>query len=141
MGQLLSNLIGDAVTHGSADQPIRVFATVNQVSVSNGGAPIPDSARAELLYPFSRGEAGSSLQGLGLGLHIASRIAEAHNGRISVSSDENETRFTFSMPVTPCGAVAPFYPRYCLALPIEDPHDHPARALNCATNCRVRRFI
>ena len=40
-----------------------------------------------------------SLQGLGLGLYIASQIAEAHGGRIDVQSGDEETRFTFRMPL------------------------------------------
>jgi sigma-B regulation protein RsbU (phosphoserine phosphatase) len=36
---------------------------------------------------------------LGLGLHIASEIARAHGGTITVSSDDKETRFTFVMPL------------------------------------------
>jgi sigma-B regulation protein RsbU (phosphoserine phosphatase) len=35
---------------------------------------------------------------LGLGLFIAAEIARAHDGELEVSSDENETRFTFTAP-------------------------------------------
>jgi signal transduction histidine kinase len=103
IGQMLSNMLGNAVTHGSPQEPIRVSAGIRDnalhMSVSNGGEPIPDAARAQLFQPFSRGIAGTSQQGLGLGLYIASQIAEAHNGRLEVASDERETRFTFVMPI------------------------------------------
>ncbi|WP_214679991.1 ATP-binding protein, partial [Escherichia coli] len=36
---------------------------------------------------------------LGLGLYIASQIAKAHGGELTVSSTEEETRFTFRMPL------------------------------------------
>jgi sigma-B regulation protein RsbU (phosphoserine phosphatase) len=52
-----------------------------------------------LFQPFFRGEMRSSLQGLGLGLHIASEIAKAHGGAIEVASTSQETRFTFRMPL------------------------------------------
>ena len=39
-----------------------------------------------------------SLQGLGLGLYIASEIARAHGGTLYVNSSADETRFTFRMP-------------------------------------------
>jgi sigma-B regulation protein RsbU (phosphoserine phosphatase) len=52
-----------------------------------------------LFQPFFRGEVRPSQQGLGLGLHIASEIAKAHNGSLQVSSDETETRFTLVMPI------------------------------------------
>jgi signal transduction histidine kinase len=32
-------------------------------------------------------------------LHIASQIARAHEGRIEVTSTEQETRFVFTMPL------------------------------------------
>ena len=103
IGQMFSNLLGNAITHGSEDQPILVEAAVVdgnlQLSVANGGQPIPDAAIARLFQPFHRGDAQTSLQGLGLGLYIASEIAEAHGGTIKVSSDARETRFTFSMPL------------------------------------------
>lgn len=105
MGQMLSNILGNAVTHGSADIPVRVSAFVRDstlyIAVANGGNPIPDAAKALLFQPFSRGDAGTSQQGLGLGLYIASQIAEAHGGRLEVSSDDRETKFTFTMPIEP----------------------------------------
>ncbi|TDK39098.1 GAF domain-containing sensor histidine kinase [Rhizobium deserti] len=102
IGQMFSNLLGNAVTHGSADHPIHVQASIIDgelhLSVANAGDPIPASSIQKLFLPFKRGEAESSMQGLGLGLYIASQIAEAHGGRLDVSSDDVETRFTFRMP-------------------------------------------
>lgn len=103
IAQMLSNLLGNAVTHGSSTEPIRVDASVSdgelQLSVANSGAPIPQESLHKLFQPFKRGEGSSNLQGLGLGLYIASQIAEAHGGSLVVQSDEAETRFTFRMPV------------------------------------------
>lgn len=105
IGQMLSNMLGNAVTHGAADEPVRIAAFVRDrvlhISVANSGKPIPEAARAQLFQPFSRGDAGTSQQGLGLGLYIASQIAEAHGGRLEVSSDDRETKFTFTMPIEP----------------------------------------
>lgn len=102
MGQLLSNLLGNAVTHGSKAIPITVAACATDgiliISVANGGAMIDDATRARLFQPFFRGELRANQGGLGLGLHIASEIAKAHGGALEVTSDERETRFTFSMP-------------------------------------------
>jgi phosphoserine phosphatase RsbU/P len=104
IGQMLSNLLGNAITHGAIEMPIVVEASVAeglfQLSVTNGGEPIPPAAMDRLFQPFYRGDVRPSLQGLGLGLYIASEIAKAHGGRIDVKSDEVETRFTFRMPVT-----------------------------------------
>jgi sigma-B regulation protein RsbU (phosphoserine phosphatase) len=104
IGQLASNLIGNALTHGAPDRPVRVGAKTEggkfEFWVANAGEPIPAAAMAKLFEPFFRGDIRSSRQGLGLGLHIASQIAQAHSGRIDVTSDPDETRFVFTMPLT-----------------------------------------
>lgn len=100
---MFSNLLGNAISHGAPDQPIMVDANMDgdvfELSVRNGGDPIPQAALDRLFQPFYRGEVKPSAQGLGLGLYIASQIAEAHGGRIEVQSDERQTVFTFRMPL------------------------------------------
>jgi signal transduction histidine kinase len=102
IGQLFSNLLGNAITHGSPDEPIVVRAKTKQgtfeLSVANSGDPIPPAAMKQLFHPFYRGTVKQSLQGLGLGLYIASEIARAHGGTLDVNSSADETRFTFRMP-------------------------------------------
>jgi sigma-B regulation protein RsbU (phosphoserine phosphatase) len=104
LGQLTSNLLSNAVTHGSTERPIRLDAYTEGgrfiLSVANAGEPIPDEVRAQLFQPFFRGATRPSRQGLGLGLFIAAEIAKAHDGAIDVVSTADETRFTFSMPAT-----------------------------------------
>ena len=103
IAQLFSNLLGNAITHGDPLEPVRVHASMQdgrlEISVANGGPPISPEAMDHLFQPFYRGEVRPSQQGLGLGLFIASEIAKAHGGRIDVTSDVNETRFTFLMPI------------------------------------------
>lgn len=104
LGQLLSNLVGNAVTHGSKTHPVLVRAVTSddrlQISVTNGGRQIDEATREKLFHPFFRGELRPNQVGLGLGLHIASEIAKAHDGTLEVTSSDAETRFTFSMPLT-----------------------------------------
>ncbi|KRD99986.1 PAS domain-containing sensor histidine kinase [Bosea sp. Root381] len=103
VGQLLSNLLGNALTHGAIGQPVRVEVSANanglELSVANAGDPIPTAAMEHLFQPFFRGDVRQSANGLGLGLHIASEIAKAHGGTLTVSSTPDETRFTFRMPL------------------------------------------
>jgi phosphoserine phosphatase RsbU/P len=103
IGQLASNLVGNALTHGASNQPVRVRAVTEdglfKLSVANGGEPIPEAAMDKLFEPFFRGEVRASRQGLGLGLHIAMQIAKAHDGALTVTSNPEETRFTFMMPL------------------------------------------
>ena len=104
IGQLFSNLLGNAITHGSADRPIVARAATEngtfELSVTNAGDPIPPYTMAQLFQPFYRGTLKRSLQGLGLGLFIASEIARAHGGTLDVNSSADGTRFTFRMPAT-----------------------------------------
>ena len=102
LAQMLSNLLANAVTHGAKDRPIQIAAARDgdelQLTIANGGSPIPSGLMDRLFQPFYRGDAGS-VHGLGLGLYISSQIAAAHGGRLDVSSDDTETRFTFRMPM------------------------------------------
>jgi signal transduction histidine kinase len=105
VAQLLSNVLGNALTYGAPSEPIRVSASarggVFELAVSNAGEPIPAAALEHLFQPFFRGphSSGSDSQGgLGLGLYIASEIARAHDGRLTVSSTPAQTCFTFQMP-------------------------------------------
>jgi signal transduction histidine kinase len=102
VAQLFSNLLGNALTHGTPGAPVRVRANTHkdefELSVANAGEPIPPEAINRLFQPFYR-VAQDSGQGLGLGLYIASEIARAHGGRLDVASSPLETRFTFRMPL------------------------------------------
>jgi signal transduction histidine kinase len=100
MGQLFSNLLGNAIMYGHQGRPVRVSArTINgvfELAVTNYGVPISDKAMDNLFKPYTRGDRPSQ-QGLGLGLYIASQIAQAHGGTLKASSNLEETRFVFEM--------------------------------------------
>ena len=101
IGQLVSNLVGNAFTHGDTDTPVRVTAISDTggfwLSVANEGVPIPPEVMEKLFHPFSRGEVLRNQQGLGLGLYISSEIARAHGGTLTAQSTEAETKFIFRM--------------------------------------------
>jgi signal transduction histidine kinase len=103
VAQLFSNLLSNALTHGSATAPVRVRGETRnglfELSISNAGEPIPSATLSRLFHPFTRATARPMQEGLGLGLYIASEIARAHGGLLSVRSDKTETRFTFRMPL------------------------------------------
>lgn len=103
IGQLTSNLLSNALTHGTSDQPISVVceddADEFRLSVSNRGAEIPPDVRERLFLPFEQGGSHASAGGLGLGLYIASTIAAAHGGCIDVASSPDQTCFTFRMTI------------------------------------------
>jgi signal transduction histidine kinase len=102
IGQLFSNLLTNALTHGNANDPVMVTASCDEaglkLAVSNSGEQISPDAMKHLFKPFSRGELKKNQQGLGLGLYIASEIARAHNGTLSVDSTSQRTAFTLTIP-------------------------------------------
>lgn len=103
ISQLVSNLLSNAVIHGSKSAPIRVMAFTEAeeivISVANMGTPIPLALMPLLFEPFTRSEAGQREEGLGLGLYIASQIAIAHGGTLQVTSTiESGTCFVSRFP-------------------------------------------
>ena len=100
--QVLSNLLGNAVSHGDPQQPVRILLRTTadhlQMEVANGGERLSEAALGNLFQPFFRGTPEESKQGLGLGLYIVAEIVAAHGGSVDVTSTEEETRFSVSIP-------------------------------------------
>jgi signal transduction histidine kinase len=107
--QLISNLLGNAVQHGSATMPVTLTATSARdevfLTVHNFGKPIPDEEIGVIFDPMKRHRApGASSEyatppgSVGLGLYIAREVANAHGGSISVASAGQETTFTVQLP-------------------------------------------
>ena len=106
IGQVLSNLIGNAVLHGLKTSAIAIAAKGAgqdvMLSVHNDGA-IPADAVATVFDPLPRGEDENRIQSekakLDLGLFITKGIVTAHGGKITVTSSEEEgTAFTVHLP-------------------------------------------
>ncbi|CAN7177864.1 hybrid sensor histidine kinase/response regulator [Pseudoduganella sp. LjRoot289] len=107
VSQVLSNLLGNALLHGEAEQEVRVAVDGGapgqvRISVANRGV-IPAPQLACLFEPYQHGcDSRKSGQGLGLGLYTARMFAQAHGGAIAVQSDaQRGTVFTLTMPRKP----------------------------------------
>jgi len=102
LGQLLANLVTNALDHGQPDSPVDLrwrgdHAEV-AIEVANAGPAIPPEVLARMFEPFHRGERRRG-GGMGLGLFIARAIAAAHGGRIEArSSQADGTAFTVRLP-------------------------------------------
>jgi signal transduction histidine kinase len=105
--QVFSNLISNAVHHGDKKSPISISveSSENDVvfRVHNCGLPIPEDVLPTIFQPLQRFTLGEesgqpASAGLGLGLHIASEIVEAHKGTIEVDTGSNGTTFTVRLP-------------------------------------------
>ncbi|HEY7374825.1 MAG TPA: HAMP domain-containing sensor histidine kinase, partial [Polyangia bacterium] len=103
LAQVASNLIGNAVVHGTGRVRVSVRRSAAEaiLEVQNGGAPISAEVVPHIFEAFQRsaGELSSHGRGLGLGLFIAERIVAAHGGRIGVRSNaEDGTIFAVALP-------------------------------------------
>lgn len=102
LGQLVRNLLDNALRYGTAPLRVRVSTEGDAVrlAVSNAGTPLTAADQKQLFDRFYRAESGRALnpEGTGLGLAIARTIARAHGGDLTVQSNEQETRFTLRLP-------------------------------------------
>ena len=106
--QLLQNLIGNALQHGTQSRLVTVTLTGGAehviLSVLNRGTPIDAESIATLFDPLVRSPSEDiSLPGtstsLGLGLFIVKEVVDAHKGTIEVTSTLSEgTTFTVVLP-------------------------------------------
>jgi two-component system, sensor histidine kinase and response regulator len=106
--QLFSNLVANAIHHGSAgtNVSIRVHGAAREVAVlvHNEGV-IPPELLPTIFDPFRSGHAATKSRGLGLGLFISQQIALAHGGSITVDSSAAEgTTFVARIPRAEAGS-------------------------------------
>lgn len=110
----LQNLISNAVKYGGEARWLRVTARPDPGSrtpgpgskaviftVEDHGLGIDADDRKHIFEPFYRGRTAVSqqIQGSGLGLNLVARIAEAHGGRVTVTSEPGKgSVFTISLP-------------------------------------------
>jgi signal transduction histidine kinase len=106
--QLLSNLIANAIEHGTTAEPIRISVRGRPgdavIEVENRGPPIPEAIREVMLDPLKHlpllePQVNPRARGLGLGLFIARLIAEAHSGKIELDSKRTDrTKVRVELP-------------------------------------------
>lgn len=104
--QALSNLVGNAVQHGSPGTPITVTARGTAggvtVAVHNLGPVIPPTDLYQIFSPLKRIARGApkpeDAGSMGLGLYIANEVVRGHGGRIEVESSAAGTTFTVHLP-------------------------------------------
>jgi signal transduction histidine kinase len=108
LAQLLSNLVGNALTHGAQDTAVDVKLMGEDgyvtMEVTNRGPAIPAELIDRLFEPFWQAkavrESGRS-HGLGLGLFIARQVVLAHGGTIAVRSNDEATTFAVRLERAP----------------------------------------
>lgn len=106
MRRVIENLAINAVKYGTPNTPITL--TIEQtethinLTVHNQGNPIAPDAQSILFQQFRRTISAEEQTGWGLGLFLAKRITEAHQGTIEVESTEAKgTSFIIKLPKVP----------------------------------------
>jgi len=105
IGEVINNLVENALKYTHTDTPIVVSAAVNEqgwveTKVVDQGIGIPDSLIGHVFDKFYRSHRSSkSVGGTGLGLFISKSIVDAHGGQIWVKSKEGQgSTFGFTVP-------------------------------------------
>jgi two-component system sensor histidine kinase/response regulator len=103
IGQVLSNLLANALVHGEAEAPVSVEIDGSdqdslRLRIHNRGA-MPENMVAQAFMPFRPGREGRGQPGLGLGLYIVKYFIDAHHGSITLTSSAAQgTTFNIRLP-------------------------------------------
>ncbi len=93
LANLLENLFRNAVTHGGDEVSVSVGPLDDGFFIADDGPGIPEDDRETVL----RTDYSTSDEGIGLGLTIVKRIADAHGWTLSVTEAESSgARFEFT---------------------------------------------
>lgn len=105
LGQLLANLIENALRHTPGGCRIRIAVTRHPqeivLSVADNGPGIPESERDNVLRRLYRLERSRTTPGNGLGLSLVQAIAELHGARLSLSDNRPGLRVQLSFALPP----------------------------------------
>ncbi|WP_316813770.1 PAS domain S-box protein [Pedobacter heparinus] len=108
IGQVLTNLLGNAIKYSPEGSAIIVRCMLNkesvQFSVIDQGYGIPVADQARLFERFYRvdTERQHHVSGFGIGLYLVSEIIKLHGGEIKVQSELGKgSAFSFVLPAGP----------------------------------------
>jgi len=106
IGQVISNLVENAVKFSLADSVITVAARLKKnnivISIADHGEGMPKEVMEKLFNRFYQADnvVTGHRSGTGLGLAICRGIIENHGGKIWVESKVQEgSKFSFSLPI------------------------------------------
>jgi signal transduction histidine kinase len=103
MQRALGNLVGNAIkftpSGGRISVTSRMIKNDISIKVTDTGSGIPKEELSGLFSEFKRLKGTANIEGTGLGLFIVKTIVEAHDGTVTVESEEGVgTTFTIRLP-------------------------------------------
>lgn len=101
LAQVLFNIIGNALRHGTRGTPVRADVDGKDagsvaIRVKNHGT-VPPELLPHVFEPFRR-DSNSRREGLGLGLFIVHQLVRAHGGEIEIASADEHTTVRVRLP-------------------------------------------
>jgi signal transduction histidine kinase len=112
LGQLIDNLLDNACKYSEVGTPIALRLSADKhgvlLSVTDAGCGIEADELPHVFEPFYRSPQARRLgrSGVGLGLAVARRIAEAFGGKLGVTSEPGKgSCFTLWLAQAPAGCV------------------------------------
>jgi signal transduction histidine kinase len=105
MDRVFQNLVTNTVTYNPKGTTVRINLMEQEKQVEiifkDDGIGIPSEVAKKIFHPFERVDSTRNSQtgGTGLGLAIVDKIIKAHNGNISLMTDENAgCKFIINIP-------------------------------------------
>jgi len=110
LGQLVQNLIGNALKFRRRGAPPEVTVTATRVggdwvlAVRDNGIGLPPDQRERVFGMFQRLHTREEYEGTGIGLSVCQKIVERHGGRIWVVSESGQgATFFVALPIIDAG--------------------------------------
>lgn len=104
MKLVIKQLLDNALKYSGSETPVEIGVHGNNglvtLEITDYGQGIPVEEQTRIFERFYRSPSvKDQIPGSGLGLSIAHRIVEAHNGELAVSSRPGQTTFRMTLPV------------------------------------------
>jgi signal transduction histidine kinase len=102
IAQALINLLDNARIHTPPGTKVSLALEGSdgwiRLSVADDGPGVPEKDRDRILQRFARGEASRTTPGNGLGLSLATAVAAAHGGSLTIGANQPGLRVTIVLP-------------------------------------------
>ena len=100
--RVIKNLLQNAITHSAKNSEITIKTDNTEkdikINITNNGTTISEEEINLIFNKYYSGQSKFRKLGTGLGLYLSKKIAEAHEGDLTVSCNNEETIFTLHLP-------------------------------------------